>query len=314
MLVKEQGLLLQHAAIIICFIRACSYNQHESGQCTFAGTNTIPHGAFHSRKGSGCQFGKHTHDCLSRSGEPSAFLLLLLRVHSKTSDARWRVILDIFASAAAAGLPYLKTSNTFNGLQGSIHYQSLLDVKSLLLLPDARSLHVTEFAAACYTCTAVCCINSSKRPVSCCKFWLPTWYHFSFYMSTPCKLDCSLARPPTQSVWYGQVFVLSAPEPGQSLVVGKFPEPGNPFVRDLIARLTSTTSSSSRAARSAPVLLSVEGKKNVYALRRSQLEPPCRTSSSPMRGILTMSCHGQNVICLLCLLACHHTHVSAAHF
>ncbi|KAL3135886.1 hypothetical protein ABBQ32_007442 [Trebouxia sp. C0010 RCD-2024] len=45
-----------------------------------------------------------------------------------------------------------------------------------------------------------------------------------------------------------QVFVLSAPEPGQSLVVGKFPEPGNPFVRDLIARLTSTTSSSSRAA------------------------------------------------------------------
>lgn len=49
------------------------------------------------------------------------------------------------------------------------------------------------------------------------------------------------------------MFVLSAPEPGQSLVVGKFPEPSNPFVRDLIGRLTSTTSTSSRAAR--PVLL-----------------------------------------------------------
>jgi len=44
--------------------------------------------------------------------------------------------------------------------------------------------------------------------------------------------------------------VLSAPEPGQSLVVGKFPEPSNPFIRDLIARLTTTQSTSSRGARS----------------------------------------------------------------
>ncbi|DBB08201.1 hypothetical protein WJX82_009172 [Trebouxia sp. C0006] len=47
-----------------------------------------------------------------------------------------------------------------------------------------------------------------------------------------------------------QVFVLSAPEPGQSLVVGKFPEPSNPFIRDLIARLTTTQSTSSRGASS----------------------------------------------------------------
>ena len=45
--------------------------------------------------------------------------------------------------------------------------------------------------------------------------------------------------------------MLSAPEPGQSQMVGKFPEASNPFVRDLIARLTSTQSTSSRAARSA---------------------------------------------------------------
>ncbi|KAA6421154.1 MAG: Magnesium transporter [Trebouxia sp. A1-2] len=47
-----------------------------------------------------------------------------------------------------------------------------------------------------------------------------------------------------------QVFVLSAPEPGQSLVVGEFPEPSNPFIRDLIARLTTTQSTSSRGASS----------------------------------------------------------------
>lgn len=46
-----------------------------------------------------------------------------------------------------------------------------------------------------------------------------------------------------------QVFVLSAPEPGQSLTVGTFPLPTNPFVRDLVARLTSTQSTSSRTAR-----------------------------------------------------------------
>ena len=62
--------------------------------------------------------------------------------------------------------------------------------------------------------------------------------HIQMDISTECFCVCL------------KVFVLSAPEPGQSQMVGKFPEASNPFVRDLIARLTTTQSTSSRAARS----------------------------------------------------------------
>lgn len=111
--------------------------------------------------------------------------------------------------------------------------------------------------ATCF-CTRVHCLSSAVRS------------------STPTSLHLS-ARGSSDG--FGQVFVLSAPEPGQSLVVGKFPEPSNPFVRDLIARLTSTTSTSSRAARSLLLqcsLLSLMHHEQVVCRNLGAVDCSCR--------------------------------------